>query len=249
MFLTLVEDKSRTTWVFLLSDKSAVPMMLKEFVMFIQTQFHTTIKVIRTDNGTELCNKTVDSFLKGLGIIHQQSCVYTPQQNGLVERKHRNLLNCARALRFHASLPILFWGDCILTAAYLVNRTPTVVLQNRSPFEVLFNTSPDYDSLRVFGSLCYATVVPQPADKFAARAIKGVFLGYPYNKKGYKVLNLDTNQVFISRDVKFVENIFPFRIFQLHLLNICFHLLLSLLMMIHLRFRSFLRMLLIFMTV
>lgn len=131
MFLTLVEDKSRTTWVFLLSDKSAVPMMLKEFVMFIQTQFHTTIKVIRTDNGTELCNKTVDSFLKGLGIIHQQSCVYTPQQNGLVERKHRNLLNCARALRFHASLPILFWGDCILTAAYLVNRTPTVVLQIR----------------------------------------------------------------------------------------------------------------------
>lgn len=98
-----------------------------------------------------------------------------------------------------------------MTAAYLINRTPTTILNNKSPFEVLFHTSPDYDILRMFDSLCYANVMPQPSDKFAARAIKGVFLGYPYAKKGYKILNLATNQVFISRDVRFVENIFPFK--------------------------------------
>lgn len=99
---------------------------------------------------------------------------------GFVKRKHRHLLDCARALRFLASLPIIFWGDCILTAAYLINRIPSLVLNGTSPFEILFNVLPEYDTLRVFGSLCYVTVPPKSKDKFAARAIKGIFLGYPY---------------------------------------------------------------------
>lgn len=189
MFLTLVEDKSRTTWVYLLSDKAAVLLLINQFVMLIRTLFHKTIKVLRTDNGTKFCNKGVNSFLQELGIVHQTSCAYFPQQNGLVERKHRHLLDCARLLRFHAALPIIFWGDYILTAAYLINRSPSLVLGGKSPFEMLFNAIPDYNSLRVFGSLCYASVLPKSWDKFDARAVKGVFLGYPYAKKGYKVLN------------------------------------------------------------
>lgn len=80
----------------------------------------------------------------------------------------------------------------------------------KSPYEALFNAVPEYNQLKVFGSLCYATVLPQPSDKFAARSIKGVFLGYPCAKKGYKVLNLQTRHVIVSRDVHFVENIFSF---------------------------------------
>lgn len=183
-FLTLVEDKSRTTWIYLLSDKSSIPHIIKDFISLVQNQFHITIKALRTDNGTEFVNSSLDSHLLSLGIIHQTSCVYTPQQNGLVERKYRHLLNCAWALRFHAGLPIIFWGDCLLAAAYLINRTPTPVLNYKSPYEVLFGTVPEYDNLRVLGCLCYATMVPQPSDKFAPRSIKGVFLGYPYAKNG-----------------------------------------------------------------
>lgn len=215
-FLSLVEDKSRVTWVYLLPDKTVVSSLLQEFIIHIQNQFGTVIKTLRTDNETEFFNNSVSTFLKRLGIVHQSSCAYSPQQNGLVERKHRHLLNCARALRFHAGLPIIFWGDCILTAAYLINRTPTKVLNNKSPYEVLFHTAPDYKLLKVFGALCYATVLPKPSDKFAAKAVKGVFLGYPYGQKGYKVLNLDTKKVFVSRDVHFLENVFPFKIFQVH---------------------------------
>lgn len=204
IFLPLVQDKSRTTWVYLLADKAFVPLLLKKFVAHIQTQFHTTIEVLRTDNGTEFVNKSVTVFLQKLGIMHQTSCAYTPQQNGLVEKKHRHLLNCAIALRFHASLPIVFWGDCLLAAMYLINRTLSIVLQGKSPFEVLFDTTPTYDHLRVIGCLCYATVVLQPSDKFVARVVKGVFLGYPYVKKGYKVLNVETKQVIVSRDVRFL---------------------------------------------
>lgn len=73
-----------------------------------------------------------------------------------------------------------------------------------SPYQVLYNCLPDYDHLRVFGSLFYATVVPQSGDKFAARSVKGVMLGYLFSKKGYRVLDLTTPEVFISRDVKCV---------------------------------------------
>lgn len=74
----------------------------------------------------------------------------------------------------------------------MINRTPTSVLQGKCPYEVLFGKNPYHDHLRVFGSLYYVTIV---------RAVKGVFLGYPYTKKGYKVLNLDTKHVFVSHDV------------------------------------------------
>ncbi|XP_074363225.1 uncharacterized protein LOC141703653 [Apium graveolens] len=210
-FLTLVDDKSRATWLFLLSDKSVVHTLLSEFVITINNQFNVIVKSFRSDNGTEFVNHKVQSLFTSYGIIHQTTCTYSPQQNGIVERKHRHLLNVARALRFHASLLISLWGDCVLTACYLINRTPTPVLKGLTPYEVLFHKKPDYSNLRVFGCLCYATVVPQSADKFAPRCVKGVFLGYPYAKKDYKILNLNTKQVCISRDVQFVENQFPFQ--------------------------------------
>lgn len=86
MFLTLVDDKSSCTWIYLLPDKSVVSQILKEFILLIKNQFTKTVKVLRTDNGSEFMNRTLASFLAELGIIHQCSCVYTPQQNGLVER-------------------------------------------------------------------------------------------------------------------------------------------------------------------
>lgn len=210
-FLTLVDDKSRASWLFLLSDKSIVHEILSTFILVVKNQFNTSIKSFRSDNSTEFVNHKVQSLFNTHDIIHQTTCVYSPHQNGLVEKKHTHFLNVARALGFHASIPISLWGDCVLTACYLINRTPTPLLQGLSPYEILFQKKPDYSQLKVFGCLCYATVVPKSADKFEPRSIKWVFLGYPYAKKGYKVLNLNTKQVFIFRDVKFVEDQFPFQ--------------------------------------
>lgn len=113
-FLTLVDDYSRCVWTFLMPTKFHVLNILQNFVAFVQNQFQTTIKILRTDNGSELFNHSLASFLTQLGIIHQSSCPYTPQQNGVVERKHQQLLEMARALRFQSFLPKHFWGYCPL---------------------------------------------------------------------------------------------------------------------------------------
>ena len=104
------------------------------------------------------------------GIIHQTSCVDTPQQNGRVERKHHHVLNVARALRFQAGLPLKFWGECVLTATHLINRTPSRVLKGKCPYEILHLQPPSYDHLKVFGCLCFVQIRPTSKDKFAIRS-------------------------------------------------------------------------------
>ncbi|XP_019150232.1 PREDICTED: uncharacterized protein LOC109147051 [Ipomoea nil] len=104
-FLTIVNDHSRFTWLHLMKHKSEVKTLFQNFYYYTEAQFSVKIKVIRTDNGSEFL---MSNFLNEKGIVHQKSCVDTPQQNGIAERKHQHVLNVARALRFQASLPIEF---------------------------------------------------------------------------------------------------------------------------------------------
>ena len=204
-FLTIVDDFSRCTWVYLLKYKSDASTILQGFYTLIETQFATKIKTIRSDNGGEFDLK---QFYHEKCIIHQKTCVETPEQNVIVERKHQHILNVARALRFQSGLAVKYWSDCVLTAVYLINRTPSPILNSKTPFEILFKTKPAYTHLRVFGYLGFAFTFTNNRHKFDTRAKKSVFLGYPFGIKGYKLLDLNSKKVFISRNVVFHENIF-----------------------------------------
>ena len=206
-FLTIVDDFSRCTWVYLLKLKSDTQFVIPNFANMVKTQFNISIKTIRSDNGTEFYLK---DFFHSNGILHQLTCVDTPQQNAIVERKHQHILNVARALKFQSHVPLCFWGDCILTAVHLINRVPSKSLGNKTPYEMLFHSPPSYTHLRCFGCLCFISTSSSHRHKFAPRSRKCVFLGYPHGIKGYKVLDLATNSVYISRDIVFYESNFPY---------------------------------------
>ena len=96
-FLTILDDHSRYTWVVLLNSKAEVKIHIENFLALVKNQFETSIKCIRSVNGPKFFIK---DFFSSKGIIHQTSCVYIPQQNGRVERKHQHILNVVRALMF-----------------------------------------------------------------------------------------------------------------------------------------------------
>ncbi|XP_074274069.1 uncharacterized protein LOC141597501 [Silene latifolia] len=157
-FLTIVDDFTRCTWTHLLTCKGNAFVFVKSFINMVATQFDRKVKTIRSDNAFELGTSHLTSqFLTDHGIIHQTSCFHTPQQNGTVERKHKHLLETARTLSFQSNLPTKYWGECILTATYIIIRLPTKVLQNLSPYQVLFGKEPDLSHMRAFGwfSLCF----------------------------------------------------------------------------------------------
>lgn len=207
-FLTIVDDFSRTVCVRLMRFKTEVERLFRDFLAMVECQFCQKVRRVRSDNGTEFL--PLRSYFDSTGIIFETSCVATPQQNGRVERKHRHLLNVARSLLFTSTLPKSFWGESIYTAAFLINRTPTPLLQGKSPHELLYGQPPLYNELRVFGSLCFAAQTPKTKDKFASRSRRCVFIGYPQGKKGWLLYDLETKSQFASRDVVFYEDIFPF---------------------------------------
>lgn len=145
------------------------------------------------------------------GVIHQRSCVYSLQQNGIVKRKHRHLLNTARAILFHLGLSTKFWGESILMAMFIINCLPSKILNWKSPYEILNYRPPDYEKLKVFGCLAYAANVNPHKGKFDVRAQKCLFLGYQIGQKGYKLYDLETYKLFTARDVIFHEDVFPMK--------------------------------------
>ena len=176
----------------------------------VETQHNSKLKILRTDNGSEYTNAEFQSYYSIHGILHQSSCPHAPEQNGVLERKHRHVVETGLALLYHASVPLCFWDDAFQTACYLINHLPTPILQNQSPFTKLFKISPDYSLLKFFGSTCWPNLRPYNSNKLQPRSLQCVFLGYSLRHRGYKCFHVSTNRLYISRDVIFQENSFPF---------------------------------------
>ncbi|GJZ03090.1 ribonuclease H-like domain-containing protein [Tanacetum coccineum] len=119
--------------------------------------------------------------------------------------------NCDKlAVSNQRGIPLYFWTECVLTATYLINRLPSSVLNGKSPFSLVYGREPNLSHLRSFGCLCFAAVV-KGFDKFSEKAEKCVLIGYASGKKAYKLFSLENRNVLYSRDVKFYETIFPYK--------------------------------------
>uniref|UniRef100_A0A2N9FSY0 Integrase catalytic domain-containing protein n=1 Tax=Fagus sylvatica TaxID=28930 RepID=A0A2N9FSY0_FAGSY len=207
-FVTFIDDHSRLTWVYVLKDRSQLFSVFQSFYAEISNQFNAKLLAFRTDNAREYLDSAFQQFLESRGIIHQTSCVRTPQQNGIAERKNGPILAIARALMLQMHVPKLFWADAVLTAAYLLNRMPSRILKGKSPFEMFFpGKNPFSVPPRVFGCVSFVHNHSPNRDKLDPRAHKCIFLGYSRTQKGYRCYSPSLRKHFVSADVTFFEDI------------------------------------------
>ena len=207
-FVTFIDDFSRLTWVYLLKDRSQLFSVFSIFHAEIVNQFNAKLRILRTDNAQEYLSRPFRQFNETHGIIHQTACVTTPQQNGVAERKNGPVLAVTRALMLHMNVPKHFWGYAVLTANYLINRTPSRVLHGKIPYQVMF---PDKDLYilppKLFGCVSFVHNLSPGRDKLDPRSYKCIFLGYSLTQKGYKCYSPSLRKHFVSADVTFFENI------------------------------------------
>lgn len=176
----------------------------------VENQFSTTIKTLRSNGGGEYIFKAVTSYLASHGIAHQISCPYTPQQNDLMERKHRHLKETTITLLSQASLPSQYWSFAIQTNVSLINLLPTATFGFLSPWYKLYGHHTDLTHLKVVGCACYPLLRPYTHHKLENITKECLFLGYSIVSKRYLCLDLTTNHLYTSRHGLFNETKFPF---------------------------------------
>jgi hypothetical protein len=203
-FLTLIDDYSRYSVLYLLKNKSEVTVKVKEYVKFVQTKFNRTPKVIRSDNGGEYVNEGLRSFFRNEGIVPQTTVPYTPQQNGCSERKNRYLVEMVRSMLIDAGLPNKYWGEAVTTANHLQNLLP-IADRPKTPYEYWEGVEPKLTHIRRFGCKAYAVTPTVRTQKLDQKAQKFTFVGYAEGTKGYRLLNTENDKITISRDVVFME--------------------------------------------
>jgi hypothetical protein len=203
--LVIVDDYSRFTWVFFLQEKSQTQETLKGFLKRAQNEFGLRIKKIRSDNGTEFMNSQIEGFFEEEGIKHEFSSPYTPQQNGVVERKNRTLLDMARTMLDEYKTPDRFWAEAINTACYSINRLYLHQILKKTSYELLTGKNLNISYFRVFGSKCFILVKRGRKSNFAPKAVEGFLLGYDSNTRAYRVFNKSTELVEVSCDIVFDE--------------------------------------------
>uniref|UniRef100_A0A251TCA0 Putative copia protein n=1 Tax=Helianthus annuus TaxID=4232 RepID=A0A251TCA0_HELAN len=205
-FITFIDDFSRKTWVYFLKLKSDALRYFKNFKQQVENQIECKIKGIRTDRGGEYCGHEFQNFLKNNGIHHQLTTSYTPQQNGVAERKNRTLMELSRSMLKMKELPNTYWAEAVACATYLLNRATTKSVPKLTPQEAWSGKKPNVDHLRVFGCIAYVHIPKQNRSKLDDKTERAIFVGYSEHSKGYKLFNPITHKMIISRDVIFSEN-------------------------------------------
>ncbi|GJY38929.1 putative ribonuclease H-like domain-containing protein [Tanacetum coccineum] len=203
--LVIVDDYSRFTWVKCLRSKDEAPAFIINFLKMIQVRLKETVRRIRTDNGTEFVNQTLREYYEKVGISHETSVARSPQQNGVVERRNRTLIEAARTMLIYAKAPLFLWAEAVATACYTQNRSMIRRRHGKTPYELLHNKPPDLSYLHVFGALCYPTNDSENLGKLQPKADIGIFIGYAPTKKAFRIYNRRTRRIIETIHVDFDE--------------------------------------------
>nr|GEZ58694.1 hypothetical protein [Tanacetum cinerariifolium] len=176
--LVIVDDYSRFTWVKFLRSKDETPMFIIKFLKMIQVRLNVPVRRIRTDNGTEFVNQTLRDYYEEVGISHETSVARSPQQNGVVERRNRTLIEAARTMLIYAQAPLFLWAEAVATACFTQNRSIVRLRHGKTPENI---------------------------GKLQPKADIGIFIGYAPTKKAFRVYNRYTRRIMETIHVDFDE--------------------------------------------
>ncbi|KAK2412918.1 hypothetical protein QL285_048063 [Trifolium repens] len=205
-FITFTDDFSRKTWVYIMKEKSEAFDIFKNFKALVENESRCKIQCLRTDRGGEYTSNDFNDFCVTQGIKRQLTAAYTPQQNGVSERKNRTLLNIVRSMLSCRNVPKRFWPEAIKWATYIMNRSPTVSVKSVTPEEAWCDIKPSVHHFRVFGCLAYAHVPDSQRRKLDSKSIKCVYLGISDESKAYRLYDPVEKKIIVSRDVIFDES-------------------------------------------
>ena len=206
--LVIVDDYSKYTWVLFLHSKDETPQMVIDHLKLIELVSKVSVRAIMSDNGTEFKNQLLNDFCSDKGISRQYSAPRTPQQNGVVERKNRTLIETTRTMLSESRLPMYFWADVVNTAFYTQNRTLINKNLMKTLYDIMNDKKPTLKYFHVFGTKFF--LLKDGDDrrgKFEAKAHEVVFVGY--SRRSYRVYIIGQHQVKESVNVTFDDTKLP----------------------------------------
>lgn len=216
-FISFIDDCSRYCYVYLLKTKDEA---LDKFIAFkseAENQTNKTIKRLRSDRGGEYTSNIFQKICQDSGIIHEVTAPYSPQSNGIAERKNRTLGDMINAMLGSSGLPNFMWGEALYTACHVLNRVP-MKARDKSPYELWKGRKTSLKYLKVWGCLAKVLVPEHKRKKLGPKTVDGIFLGYAHNSFAYRFLiikseipGIDVNTIIELRDATFFEDIFPMK--------------------------------------
>ncbi|GJU43139.1 retrovirus-related pol polyprotein from transposon TNT 1-94 [Tanacetum coccineum] len=210
LYTISLDDMLNTSPIYLLSNASKTKSWLwhrrlSHLNFGTLNKLAKDVRNVRTDNKTEFVNQTLCDFYENVSISHQTSVARTPQQNGVVERQNRTLVEATRTMLILSKAPLFLWAEAINTACYTQNCSLIRLRYNKTPYELMHDKKPDLSFLHVFGSLCYPTKDSKDLGKLNAKEDIDIFVGYASTKKAFRIYNKRTQKIMETIHVTFDE--------------------------------------------
>nr|GFB99361.1 hypothetical protein [Tanacetum cinerariifolium] len=203
--LVIIDDYSRYTWTHFLRSKDETPKVLIDFLRLVQRGLQAQVRMVRTDKGTKFINQTLHAYFAAEGIQHQTSVAQTPEQNDVVERWNRTLVEAARTMLSAAKVLLFFWAEAIATACFTQNRSLVIPRHEKTPYHIINERKPSVKFFYIFGSVRYIVRDGENLDKMKEKGDECIFVGYSTQSRAYRVFNKRTKVIMESIHVNLDE--------------------------------------------
>jgi len=204
-YYLLFKDFSHYRTIYFLKSKDETLERIKNFIALTINKTGKKLKILRTDNGLKFVNSGVQE-LKEHGIRHQRTVAYTPEQNGSAERENRTIVEAARAMIHSKNLPLKLWAEAANMAVHVLNRAGKSTVEGKTPYELWSGKTTKLEKLVIFGATTYVHVLKEKRRKLDSKAVKGYFVGYGKDIKGFRTWFPDKDKIETQRDVIFKED-------------------------------------------